>query len=76
MECQTGSRMQIDCAAYKVWLVNELTNHTHAISEAHALATEFMKTPRYQESYERWEKLMLDIMLALNPVEEIKFPMV
>ena len=60
---------------YKHWLVEQIArDNFYTVVEAYDFATKFMETPRYLQSLERWKELKLDVVLACNPPEQIKFP--
>lgn len=60
---------------YKDWLIRELLQVSYiTVGEAHDKATKFMETGFFKESFERWKALKLDVVLASNPSEQVKFP--
>lgn len=60
---------------YKHWLIEQITkDNFYSVVEAYDYASKFMETPRYLQSLERWRELQLDVVLASNPPEQIKFP--
>lgn len=60
---------------YRDWLVREvMKDEIYTVLEAFERATKFIDSPRFQESHARWKKLQLDVILAANPMEHIKFP--
>jgi len=67
--------MDVDRFKYKTWLINELIDYPYVgINEAHRLATRFIDTPGFIDSFNRWQELRHDVFLCANPVEQVKFP--
>jgi hypothetical protein len=60
---------------YKTWLINELIDYPYVgVDEAHRLVTDFMKTPKFIESFGRWQALRHDVLLCATPAEQVNFP--
>ena len=62
---------------YKAWVVEQILKNSYCtVTEAFDKAIKWKDSPRFEESFARWNELNTDIILFSNPVEAVKFPSV